>query len=144
MATMLCILVASLLMATQTYIATSLDDHGYHGVLNDHFQSLNPRSGSRFLANVVKGDKCDPVTNNVCPGIPAKGNSQLLHCCKNHCRNILSDRNNCGVCGNKCGFGQLCCNGKCTAVAYDANNCGECGNVCKAGVRCEYGSCGYA
>ncbi|XP_039142600.1 protein GRIM REAPER-like [Dioscorea cayenensis subsp. rotundata] len=141
---MLCILVASLLMATQTYIATSLDDHGYHGVLNDHFQSLNPRSGSRFLANVVKGDKCDLVTNNVCPGIPAKGNSQLLYCCKNHCRNILSDRNNCGVCGNKCGFGQLCCNGKCTAVAYDVSNCGECGNVCKAGVRCEYGSCGYA
>ncbi|KAJ0964825.1 hypothetical protein J5N97_025963 [Dioscorea zingiberensis] len=142
MATMLSIFLASLLMVrTQSYIALALDehDHGYHAVLKEQFQSLNPRSGSRFLANVVKGDRCDPVTNNVCSGLPAKDNTQLLNCCKNHCRNILSDRNNCGACSNKCGFGQLCCNGKCTAVAYDVGNCGECGNVCKPGVRYDDG-----
>ncbi|THU45634.1 hypothetical protein C4D60_Mb02t20040 [Musa balbisiana] len=68
---------------------------------------------------VKKGDRCDPVTNNRCSGLQAKDGTQLLYCCKKHCRNVLSDRNNCGACGVRCGFGQLCCKGKCTAVAYD-------------------------
>ncbi|URE35350.1 Stigma-specific protein, Stig1 [Musa troglodytarum] len=102
-------------------------------------------AGSRFLAQgVKKGDRCDPVANNVCSGVQAKDGTQLLYCCKNHCRNVLSDRNNCGACGVRCGFGQLCCKGKCTAVAYDVDNCGNCGTVCQPGLRCEYGSCGYA
>ncbi|URE35351.1 Stigma-specific protein, Stig1 [Musa troglodytarum] len=106
---------------------------------------LSPRAGSRFLAQgVKKGDRCDPVANNVCSGVQAKDGTQLLYCCKNHCRNVLSDRNNCGACGVRCGFGQLCCKGKCTAVAYDVDNCGNCGTVCQPGLRCEYGSCGYA
>ncbi|KAJ8471925.1 hypothetical protein OPV22_026268 [Ensete ventricosum] len=108
-------------------------------------EEYHPRAGSRFLAAPRKGDRCDPVRSNMCPGIRSKDGTQLLfYCCKNHCRNVLSDRNNCGFCGNKCGFGQLCCSGKCTAVAYDVNNCGQCGTACPPGLRCEYGSCGYA
>ncbi|RWW21017.1 hypothetical protein GW17_00014841 [Ensete ventricosum] len=106
----------------------------------------DPRARSRLLAQeaVKKGDRCDPATNNRCSGLQPKYSTQLLYCCKNHCRNVLSDRNNCGACGVRCGFGQLCCKGKCTAVAYDLNNCGKCGTVCQPGLRCEYGSCGYA
>ncbi|XP_008795209.2 protein GRIM REAPER-like [Phoenix dactylifera] len=128
----------------QCHIASAMEDsHG--SVMTDHFLGLNSRSGGRFLAeNVKKGEQCDPVTNNICSGTGAKDGTQLLDCCKNHCRDVLGDRNNCGICGNKCKFGQLCCSGKCTAVAYDVENCGKCGKVCNPGVRCEYGSCGYA
>ncbi|URD86243.1 Stigma-specific protein, Stig1 [Musa troglodytarum] len=100
----------------------------------------DPRARSRFLAQeaVKKGARCDPVTNNRCSGLQARDGTQLLYCCKKRCRNVLSDRNNCGACGLRCGFGQLCCKGKCTAVAYDVNNCGKCGTVCQPGLRCEY------
>ncbi|XP_008794174.3 protein GRIM REAPER-like [Phoenix dactylifera] len=133
-----------MMIVVESHIASAMED-GYGSVMMGHFLGLNPRSGSRFLAeNVKKGDRCDPETNNICSGTKAKDGSQLLYCCKNHCRNVLSDRNHCGVCGSGCRFGQLCCNGKCTAVAYDIKNCGKCGEVCSPGERCEYGTCGYA
>ncbi|XP_065010752.1 protein GRIM REAPER-like [Musa acuminata AAA Group] len=130
-------------IALHCHVALATQDE-YAGVVTTHFMGLNPRAGSRFLAAAKKGDRCDPVKNNVCLGNKAKNGSQLLQCCKNHCRNVLSDRNHCGYCGHKCGFGQLCCRGKCTAVAYDVRNCGKCGTVCSPELRCEYGSCGYA
>ncbi|RRT85559.1 hypothetical protein B296_00005213 [Ensete ventricosum] len=121
-------------------IASAMEE-GYAAVVGSHFMGLSPRAGSRFLAQgAKKGDRCDPVASNACSGVQAKDGTQLLYCCKNHCRNVLSDRNNCGACGVRCGFGQLCCKGKCTAVAYDVNNCGKCGAVCQPGLRCEYGS----
>ncbi|CAD5164864.1 unnamed protein product [Musa acuminata subsp. malaccensis] len=125
-------------------IASAMEEE-YAAVVGNHFMGLSPRAGSRFLAQgVKKGDRCDPVANNVCSGVQAKDGTQLLYCCKSHCRNVLNDRNNCGACGVRCGFGQLCCKGKCTAVAYDVDNCGKCGTVCQPELRCEYGSCGYA
>ena len=128
-----------------TIASTDDDEYEYSDAVTDDFQSLNPRSGSRFLREKIKkGDHCDEEKEDICPSVPARNGTQLLSCCKNHCRNVLSDRNNCGQCGAKCGFGQLCCNGICTVVAYDVNNCGKCGNVCPSGVRCEYGLCGYA
>ncbi|KAL4204874.1 hypothetical protein AMTRI_Chr01g134390 [Amborella trichopoda] len=112
--------------------------------MDDHFLSLNQRAGSRFLADKIKkGTKCD-LSNNVCPGLSLSNGSVLLECCKKHCRNVLSDRNNCGTCLSKCKFGELCCHGVCTNIAYNVDNCGKCGLKCKPGVRCEYGSCGYA
>ncbi|CAA7410210.1 unnamed protein product [Spirodela intermedia] len=93
---------------------------------------------------IRKGHKCNATVNNVCPGILVKGGTQLLQCCKRRCRNVLSDRNHCGVCREKCRFGQLCCGGRCTAVADDVDNCGKCGKKCAAGVRCAFGVCGYA
>ncbi|WOL00749.1 hypothetical protein Cni_G09462 [Canna indica] len=141
-----CALLLVATVASSFFTLGSAED--YAGVVRSHFMGLSPRAGSRLLAAeaaVKKGDQCDPSARaNACPGIPAKDGTQLLYCCKNHCRNVLSDRNNCGQCGNKCGFGELCCAGKCTAVAYDINSCGECGAVCAPGLRCEYGACGYA
>ncbi|CAA6673000.1 unnamed protein product [Spirodela intermedia] len=77
---------------------------------------------------IRKGHKCNATVNNVCPGLLAKGGTQLLQCCKRRCRNVLSDRNHCGV----------------HRVADDVDNCGKCGNKCAAGVRCAFGVCGYA
>jgi hypothetical protein len=30
------------------------------------------------------------------------------------CANLSSDRANCGMCGNKCGYGMVCASGNCT------------------------------
>lgn len=91
----------------------------------------------QFPASAWMGGWCEPAGNSsACPG--------ALHCCKHRCRDVLSDRDNCGRCGNWCGFGRLCCAGGCAAVAYDVNNCGGCGRICPRGQRCEYGICGYA
>ncbi|MQM15546.1 hypothetical protein Taro_048493 [Colocasia esculenta] len=103
------------------------------------------RTSPRFPPEKVKrGDSCDAATNNICPGVSVRNGTQLLQCCKTHCRDVLGDRNNCGRCGNRCGFGQLCCGGACTAVAYDENNCGKCGTTCTDEQKCVYGMCGYA
>lgn len=114
-------------------------------VMDDHFLGLNVRSGSRFLANKIKkGAHCDASANNICSGISVNNGTGLLQCCKKHCRNVLGDRNNCGTCSHKCGFGQLCCSGKCTDIAYNVDHCGKCDKKCSKGVKCEYGVCGYA
>ncbi|TQE04919.1 hypothetical protein C1H46_009390 [Malus baccata] len=108
--------------------------------------SPNPnfRSRSKFLASIIKkGAQCNPI-KNICNGISANKGTGILYCCKKHCRNVLSDKNNCGKCGNKCKFGMRCCNGTCMNTTSDANNCGKCGKKCKYGVKCEYGYCGYA
>ena len=83
---------------------------------------------------------------------------------------LLTDRNNCGECGNVCPtfppltltstcVGGVCepecvsaetnqnCNGLIedgceTNVKEDPNNCGACGNVCPDGVNCHDGICG--
>jgi hypothetical protein len=53
-----------------------------------------------------------------------------LRCCKNHCRDVLADRKNCGSCGHACHAGQTCCLGHCVDLASDWHNCGTCGNRC--------------
>ncbi|KAF5189608.1 Stigma-specific protein stig1 [Thalictrum thalictroides] len=93
---------------------------------------------------VKKGARCDAITNNICNGISVNNGTGLLQCCKKHCRNVLGDRNNCGTCGQKCGFGKLCCKGKCINVAYNVDHCGKCNVKCSSGLKCEYGTCGYA
>ncbi|GMH05638.1 hypothetical protein Nepgr_007478 [Nepenthes gracilis] len=103
------------------------------------------KSRSLFLKKIVKkGARCHPITNNICNGILENNGTTLLYCCKNHCRNILADKNNCGRCGHKCKHGMLCCHGSCTNVAYNATHCGKCDHSCSPGIKCEFGSCGYA
>ncbi|MBI5479447.1 MAG: lamin tail domain-containing protein [Deltaproteobacteria bacterium] len=51
----------------------------------------------------------------------------------------LTDPNNCGDCGIKCGSSQICCAGTC--VVNDEVNCGYCGRACGVGVSCYGGSC---
>ncbi|KAL5989849.1 hypothetical protein ACLOJK_010744 [Asimina triloba] len=118
------------------------DDEEY--VVDNPFHGLNLRSGSRFLAttNIKKGLQCEAGPKNICSGVSVNNGTGLLQCCKEHCRDVLSDRDNCGVCGRKCSFGQLCCNGQCTDIAYNVDHCGKCDKKCKPGVKCEYGVCG--
>ncbi|PKU63143.1 protein GRIM REAPER-like [Dendrobium catenatum] len=119
----------------------------YAGLVKEDFIKLSPRAGSRLLAENPKNGKhyCSSEESNVCHAeTTGRKRNEQLSCCKNQCRDVLSDRNNCGCCGHKCSFGQLCCNGVCATVAYDVNNCGECGKVCRHKQRCEYGTCGYA
>ncbi|KAK9131809.1 hypothetical protein Scep_011337 [Stephania cephalantha] len=92
---------------------------------------------------IKKGAKC-ALQNNICNGVPVNKGTGILHCCKKHCRNVLGDRNNCGSCGHKCGYGERCCNGVCTNVYFNDSNCGKCGKKCSSGDKCEYGYCGYA
>ncbi|XP_047306977.1 protein GRIM REAPER-like [Impatiens glandulifera] len=104
---------------------------------------------SRFLTantNIKKGANCDlySLNHRVCNGVSVNKGTGLLYCCKKHCRNVLSDRNNCGKCGKKCKQWERCCNGKCTNVGYNKSNCGKCGHKCKGGLPCAYGICGYA
>ncbi|KAL7087645.1 hypothetical protein ACP275_13G080500 [Erythranthe tilingii] len=103
---------------------------------------------SRFLATSATKKKgviigCNGKKNSqVCNGL--KKGKTLLFCCKKNCRDVLSDLNNCGRCGKKCGFGQRCCGGVCTNVLKNAKNCGKCGKKCRRGVKCQFGFCGYA
>ncbi|XP_040989056.1 protein GRIM REAPER-like [Juglans microcarpa x Juglans regia] len=133
----------SLLLALQPQIAFSNDDieddEEYYHVVNSPLPINLRSSRSRpFLATVVKnGSSCNPITRNVCNGIPANKDARLLYCCKKHCRNVLGDQNNCGKCGKKCKQGERCCNGICTDVTRNANHCGKCNK------KCARGFCGY-
>ncbi len=80
--------------------------------------------------------------------------------CGNACRDLSSDRENCGECGMACAgvlgcFGGECgcdpeapdagdvtrCSDKCSVLTSDPENCGECGTKCGAGEVCEMGTC---
>ncbi|KAG6501908.1 hypothetical protein ZIOFF_041792 [Zingiber officinale] len=118
------------------------DAAGYSEEVGRQFMGLSPRAGSRLLQQ--GGSRCDGNTGALCPAPPPSHPPRLVACCESRCRDVFSDRYNCGACGSRCGFGQLCCGGQCTSVAYDVGNCGACGAVCPDNQRCEYGACGYA
>lgn len=61
--------------------------------------------------------------------------------CNGVCKDLQTDENNCGACGNPCGVAQTCCNGVCKNLSTDENNCGTCGNACGAGQTCCSGVC---
>ncbi|KAH0466736.1 hypothetical protein IEQ34_003974 [Dendrobium chrysotoxum] len=96
----------------------------YAGLIKEDFIKLILRVGSRLLAESQKRKHyCSSEDYNVCQ-VKTTGRKQneQLSCCKNQCHDVISDFNNCGCCGDKCGFGQLCCNDMCVTVAYDVNN----------------------
>ncbi|XP_062086977.1 protein GRIM REAPER [Humulus lupulus] len=118
------------------------EEHYYE--LDNPIPKLRSRSGF-FLANIIKkGANCGHTHIKVCDGASANKGKSMLFCCKTHCRNVLGDRNNCGVCGHKCNFGESCCDGKCTVVLSNPHHCGKCGRQCRKGVKCDNGYCGYA
>jgi hypothetical protein len=57
-----------------------------------------------------------------------------MSCCPNGCKNLKTDKLNCGVCGRACTGADLCCNGTCTPQGTP--NCGACGYVCPGGSQC--------
>lgn len=96
-----------------------------------------------------------------CPG----GCSGGTVCCDGVCVNVITDRNNCGTCGNTCAVEQICDNTTCKScespralctvagqqqcvdLKTDSANCGSCGNFCRQESNplrnqiCENGMC---
>lgn len=80
-----------------------------------------------------------------------------LTACDGVCRDVETDRNNCGGCGMVCGSGEICvdggcvldcppgflaCGGVCIDSKRDTTNCGSCGNNCSNGGEvCSNGVC---
>jgi hypothetical protein len=72
------------------------------------------------------------------------------------CVNLMTDPNNCGICGNQCGTGANCTGSMCACPAGQVNcggligcvdlltdpaHCGTCGTPCPAGDPCVMGVC---
>ena len=67
--------------------------------------------------------------------------------CGGQCKNLNTDRNNCGFCGKVCLDNQYCSSGKCCVTGFtncggscvnlrsNPNHCGQCGRRCPSG-RC--------
>ncbi|CAJ1957129.1 unnamed protein product [Sphenostylis stenocarpa] len=148
--TILILLIFSTLHNSHSASSTDVDqDHDINEeeeeeyVLDTPVPHLGPRS--RFLATIIrKGRQCNRETYNICNGVRANKGRDLLFCCKKHCRNVHSDKNNCGACGHKCKEGERCCSGVCTNVLSNANHCGKCNKKCSPGDSCGNGFCGYA
>jgi hypothetical protein len=143
-------IILSLLISLSLFVSSNDDDNNHHDIEDEEEQEyyvLDTHHGSRsrFLANIIKkGRQCNRETNNICNGVRANKGNDLLFCCKKHCRNVLSDKNNCNVCGNKCKQGERCCNGVCTNVLSNVRHCGKCKKECSNGDPCGNGFCGYA
>jgi hypothetical protein len=75
----------------------------------------------------TNGNRCEENSKECrCNGGPAC--SGATTCCATGCKNLLTDVQNCGMCGRACVAGQLCCNGSC--VDQGPQNCGGCGMKC--------------
>jgi hypothetical protein len=79
--------------------------------------------------------------------------------CGGVCRDLSTDRANCGGCGVACAAGQVCsggscqvscgaglsnCGGVCRDLSSDRANCGGCGRDCSPGQICVGGACRYS
>lgn len=84
---------------------------------------------------------------------PVECSSETI-ACDGACVDVLSDRNNCGMCGSTCGVDALCVGGECLCgggltsceqgcadITTDPENCGECGRACDADQVCSGGDC---
>ncbi|CAK8535095.1 unnamed protein product [Lathyrus sativus] len=148
-------IILSILISLSLSVSSNDDDKNHHDIDEDEeaqeFYIVDTplqhdgSSRSRFLASIIKkGKQCNLESNNICNGVRANKGKDLLFCCKKHCRNVLSDKNNCNECGHKCKQGERCCNGVCTNVLSNVHHCGKCKKECSSGDPCENGFCGYA
>jgi len=103
----------------------------------------------------------EALEGDYCNFYPTTCDSGLKCCFTNFpstgtCRNLQTDEQNCGQCGNRCGLGTVCSSGECTCFSssmtycpgsgchnlnLDESNCGACGHECAAGALCVLGEC---
>jgi hypothetical protein len=114
-----------------------------------------PYNGGTEIVNGSCGHACPP--GQVCAG-----GSCVLSCqsgltnCSDVCRDLQTDRSNCGNCSQTCLSGYICvagscllscqsgltsCGGVCRNLQYDSSNCGTCGTVCTSQRICSGGAC---
>ncbi|KAL8259319.1 hypothetical protein R6Q59_027272 [Mikania micrantha] len=94
----------------------------------------------RFLAQQPNGLlKCNK-NPRLCH---AKG-SPGPDCCNKKCVNVMTDKQNCGLCGRKCKHMEICCKGHCVNPMVNKHHCGGCNYVCERGDSCVRGMCSYA
>ncbi|XP_038895517.1 stigma-specific STIG1-like protein 1 [Benincasa hispida] len=122
--------------------ATSSDDEVFDQL--PHAATGNYPSGSLrgLLFNFESLQK--GVTCNKYPRVCRAKGSKGPDCCNKKCVNVETDRNNCGMCGNKCKYSRICCNGRCVNPMFNKKHCGGCNNECSKGSLCAYGMCDYA
>jgi hypothetical protein len=110
-----------------------------------------------LLANCAgQGEIGTGQAGNGGPGTGGAGGS--MQCtgaqtkCSSGCKDLSSDQQNCGACGNACGAGESCQGGQClcsagllacgtACVAADATHCGGCNTACTGGQVCSNNSC---
>ena len=68
------------------------------------------QGANRFLAQKTRA----AMTCNKYPRVCRAKGSPGPDCCKK-CVNVLTDRLNCGMCGQKCKYAEICCEGHCEA-----------------------------
>jgi hypothetical protein len=56
-------------------------------------------------------------------------------CCSGVCKDLASDINNCGGCGNVCGTNETCQGGACVSVACQPSVCGHL-SLCQGRTDC--------
>lgn len=123
----------------------------------------NTLSSTPTIENVVD-DKVDirvtgsPVGVGRLLGQQPKGllkcnkNPRLCHakgspgpdCCGKKCVNVMTDKQNCGLCGRRCKHMEICCKGTCVNPMVNKRHCGGCNRVCHRGDSCVHGMCSYA
>ncbi|KAL6990747.1 hypothetical protein U1Q18_008868 [Sarracenia purpurea var. burkii] len=108
--------------------------------LNESQEPTSLRGISRLLAQSSRAT----MTCNVYPRLCRAKGSPGSDCCKKRCVDVMTDRLNCGMCGNKCEYAKICCKGECVNPWRNKKNCGRCNNKCKKGSLCVYGMCSYA
>lgn len=122
--------------------ATSSDDEVFDHLTPVETENSPPGSLRGLLFNFESLQK--GVTCNKYPRVCRAKGSRGPDCCNKKCVNVETDRNNCGMCGNKCKYSRICCNGRCVNPMFNKKHCGGCNNECSKGSLCAYGMCDYA